>query len=522
MAAQAQNISSSSPLASVAAVFSSLLAVYYIIRYVRSPWRSLPPGPRGYPIIGSALDFLDKKRFFATCKSYGDIAYLNLAGQPTIILNTQKAAVELLDRRAAHFSGRPRLISAHELLGGGLLFAMEGYNARWKRVRRAVHEAFRPSAVGNYHAIEAKEAARLAIALTSDAAAAGRSGYSRHFVRYTASIVLAITYDRPVHTAEDEDMVVKVERMAQTFARAATPGTYLVDLFPWMLAIPDRFAKWKRDAIAWHVRTNQFLGDLIGDVKGRMVSANGEARPCLARTLVEEGDRFGLSDAEKSWAAGEMYAAGSETQAITLAWFTLAMIGHPDIQLRAQAELDTVVGRARAPRVGDREQLPYVSALVREVLRWRPAVPTGLPHLSEQDDWYMGYFIPKGTLCLVNLIACHSDPKIYGESPERFDPVRYLDEKGQLKPPPADTKDEGHVAYGFGRRICAGRHVANDALFVAMATILWAFNLRAEGTFDLDEYVADGVTITPTPFNPKFEPRFPEAIATLKDEIESS
>ncbi|KAI0027868.1 cytochrome P450 [Vararia minispora EC-137] len=503
---------------SVVIVLFSLLAVCLLIRYLKSPWRSLPPGPSGYPIIGNAVEVLDKKRFFAKCRSYG---------QPAVILNSQRSAADLLDRRAVHFSGRPRLISAHELLGGRMIFSTEGHNARWRRVRRAVQEAFRPSAAERYHALEAKEAARLAGALTADTPAALQGNHSRHFVHYVASTVLAITYDRAVRSAEDEAIVVEVEHIAKVFAGATMTGAYLVDLFPWMLFIPGRhvkimFAKWKRDAVAWHAHTSHFLGDLIGEVKGRMMKeANEEARPCLVRTLVEEGERFGLSDAEKSWAAGTMYIAGTETQAITLEWFTLAMIGHPGVQQRAQAELDAVIGRARPPRVGDRDRLPYLAALLREVLRWRPAVPRGLPHLSEQDDWYKGYFIPKGTVCIVNMLACHSDSEIYGEFPDRFDPGRYLDENGQLKPPPADTKDEGHIAYGFGRRICAGRHVANDTLFMAMATVLWACDVQAGGAFDLDGYIDNGSTISPKPFISKFKPRFAEAMTILKEEIES-
>ncbi|KAI0026891.1 cytochrome P450, partial [Vararia minispora EC-137] len=78
--------------------------------------------------------------------------------------------------------------------------------------------------------------------------------------------------------------------------------------------------------------------------------------------------------------------------------------------------------------------------------------PYGIPHVSEEDDWYEGMFIPKGTMCFVNMVACNTDTEIYGADAAHFNPARYLDEKGQLKPSPPDTKDEGHVSYGFGRR----------------------------------------------------------------------
>ncbi|KAI0026890.1 cytochrome P450 [Vararia minispora EC-137] len=523
LTAEPGDVSVSSPLASIIIALFSLLAVYLITRYLKSPWRYLPPGPIGYPIVGSALSLLDKKRFFSMCESYvfvGDIAYVNLAGQPTIVLSTQQVVADLLDRRAGNFSGRPRLIFSHELLAGGMTFTTEGHTPRWRRMRRAVNEAFRPSAVGRYHTIEADKAAQLALALADNPHDTVSGGYSHHYASYAASVVLAITYDLPILNTGKGGIIDTVERIARDLARASAPGTHLVDLFPRMLDIPDRYATWKLDAATWHRCTSEFLGGLVGEVKERM-EASGEARPCLAQTLVEEADRFGLSETEISWAAGVMYIAGSETQAITLEWFTLAMVGHLDVQRRAQAELDAVVGRARAPRVGDREQLPYVSVLVREVLRWRPPVPMGLPHKSEEDEWYRGFFIPKGTLCIINVPACHSDAEVYGEDAAEFNPARHLDEKGRLKPAPADTKDEGHISYGSGRRICVGRHVANDALFAAVATILWAFNLRAEGAFDMDGYVDRGITVSPIPFACKFEPRFAEALATLSEEVGS-
>ncbi|KAI0028825.1 cytochrome P450 [Vararia minispora EC-137] len=500
-------------------LFTSLLAAYLLARYLRSSWRHLPPGPTGYPLIGSVLSLFDKKRFFAACESYGDVVSVNIAGQLVVILNTQRAAADLLDRRAVNFSGRPRSIFFHELLCGGLIISTEGQTDRWKRMRRAVHEAFRPSAAGNYYAIEGEEAARLALALANNKEAATAGSFSPLFVHFAASIILAITYDRPVRNAEDAELVKTVKRMTLFLTKAAAPGSHLVDLFPWMLAIPDRFAKWKRDAFAWHERASQFWSGLIEEVKTRM--AEGQARPCLVRTLVEEEGRFGLSDAETMWAAGLMYLAGSETQAMTLEWFTLIMISHPDIQRRAQAELDAVIGRGRAPRVGDRDQLPYLSALVREALRWKSSAPIGLPHVSEEDDWYKGFFIPKGTICIANVYACHLDPEVYGEDAAYFNPARHLDENGQLKPAPADTKEEGHISYGFGRRICVARHVANDALFAAAAMMLWAFNLQAEGEVDIDGYIDKGLTICPKPFVCNFKPRFPEAMTILKEEINS-
>ena len=154
------------------------------------------------------------------------------------------------------------------------------------------------------------------------------------------------------------------------------------------------------------------------------------------------------------------------------------MIAQPDIQKRAQDELDTVVGRSRAPTSADAPNLPYIQAMVKESLRWRPPIPFDIPHATTEDDWYEGMFIPKGTLCLVNLWQCHHDPTSYGPDAASFNPERFLDEHGKLIPGPVETRDDGHSTYGFGKRACVGKHAANDSLFINIATVLWAARLE--------------------------------------------
>jgi cytochrome P450 len=161
-----------------------------------------------------------------------------------------------------------------------------------------------------------------------------------------------------------------------------------------------------------------------------------------------------------------------------MAWWTLAMLVYPETQSRAQAELDAVVGRSRLPTFADYTSLPYIRAMVKEVLRWRMAAPLGVPHRLTEDDWYEGMFIPKGTICIPNIWQMNRDPDVYGKNAMHFDPARYLDANGDIAPGPSDAKEEGHVTYGFGRRLCVGRYVANDMLFINIAILLWACKIE--------------------------------------------
>ncbi len=74
----------------------------------------------------------------------------------------------------------------------------------------------------------------------------------------------------------------------------------------------------------------------------------------------------------------------------------VAMFAYPETQARAHAELDTVVGRTRLPTFADYPHLPYIRAMVKELLRWRPVAPLAAAHRTMEDDWYEGMFIPKG------------------------------------------------------------------------------------------------------------------------------
>ena len=169
---------------------------------------------------------------------------------------------------------------------------------------------------------------------------------------------------------------------------------------------------------------------------------------------------------------------GTDAISSMMAFFVLAMLAYPETQARAYAELDAVVGRTRLPTFADGPNLPYIRAIVKELLRWRPAAPLPAPHRTIEDDWYEGLFIPKGTICIPNLWHMNRDPEIFGSNTEHFDPGRYLDAHGELAGGVSDLRKEGHFAYGFGSRNCVGRHAADNSLFINIAVLLWAMKIE--------------------------------------------
>lgn len=136
-------------------------------------------------------------------------------------------------------------------------------------------------------------------------------------------------------------------------------------------------------------------------------------------------------------------------------WFSVAWAAHGSSWVaKAQALLDSVVGN-RMPQFSDREQLVYIDAIVNETLRWRPVVVAGVPHATKTEDVYMGHRIPAGSIVLANHFAISRDEEAFGQHTDQFIPERWIAADGTLK-------DLPQTGFGFGRRICTGRHIARN------------------------------------------------------------
>ncbi|KAK1227287.1 hypothetical protein PQX77_009704 [Marasmius sp. AFHP31] len=123
------------------------------------------------------------------------------------------------------------------------------------------------------------------------------------------------------------------------------------------------------------------------------------------------------------------------------------MVLNPDVQVRAQAEIDDVIGSERLPDVQDRDNLPFVKAVIAETLRWSPILPLVVSHHALNDDTYNGWFIPAGTTIVPNIWAVLQDANVYGPNAKDFNPERFLKQDGKELPPNPEL-----FIFGFGRR----------------------------------------------------------------------
>ncbi|RDB17158.1 hypothetical protein Hypma_001986 [Hypsizygus marmoreus] len=454
------------------------LAVSVILGIAFTAWRGstsskgkLPPGPRGLPLLGSVLDLRNNSpwlTFTAWNKEYGPLVHVSIAGHNAVILGTHKVAADLLDRRSGIYSDRPRNIVVHELMNGKLAFASGSADEFWKKMRKASHEVLKTDVAKTYSPLQETESLILLSQLISSP-----SKYPYHVQRASGSLMRTVLYGLPPFSDSSDPVLTYLDSYIERLVSGIAPGAYWVEYFTWMEHLPRWMAKWRRDAEDSFKRDDKFFKEVFAECRERLIK--GDDTPSVAAKLIQEQSSSGLSDQEAAWLLATLYLAGTEASAGQILWFMLALCLYPDIQKRAFEEVDRVVGPDRLPTLQDYDNLPYIQACVKETMRWRPLAPAGIPHRLREDDVYEGYFIPKDTICIPNTWALNHDPAMYGLDAEEFRPERHLNTDGQLLPSVPDTKEEGHVTYGFGQRICVGRAVSNRSLFVEMASMVWCF-----------------------------------------------
>ncbi|THH28091.1 hypothetical protein EUX98_g6099 [Antrodiella citrinella] len=186
------------------------------------------------------------------------------------------------------------------------------------------------------------------------------------------------------------------------------------------------------------------------------------------------------------------------------------MVIHPGVYLKAQQEMDRVVGSTRLPESEDREDLPYLNAVIKETYRWHVAVPLGVPHATSEDDEFKGCRIPGGTMVIANLWGMSQDEEVYPD-PEAFLPERFM-----VAPGETEHMDPKTFVFGFGRRLCPGREFADSCIFLVLASIIATMDIfkpkdGAGRDITPKPVFTDGFTSRPQDFECSLVPRSRQA-----------
>ncbi|KDQ21382.1 hypothetical protein BOTBODRAFT_168660 [Botryobasidium botryosum FD-172 SS1] len=371
----------------------------------------LPPGPKPEIIIGNAREIPAHSSWLQYTdwrETFGDIIHLEALGTHIIVLNSYKAARELLDLRVA-YADRPVRIMDCELMGMGRTAFLSPYSEAWKSYSK--HPGPFTTICDCAFCLEA-----LILWL--------RINYlSFNLAGFTGKSLLMFAYGIAVNSVQDE-LIATVENLNDGSIRLAHPGAAFVDLVPILKHVPSWFpgAGFKRTAKAFKAELDDAVQRPFDHVKAEL--AAGTAVPSFTSNCLQDGS---YSDYYTIWSAGSMYFAGTDTTLAALKTFFLAMALYPDVQKRAQVEVDRVTKSSALPTLEDRDSMPYIACLLKELQRWIPVAPMNLPHRLMESDYYEGtlsngppsYFLPEGSIVLANVWAITQDEANYKDQ-KRF------------------------------------------------------------------------------------------------------
>ncbi|GJE97075.1 cytochrome P450 [Phanerochaete sordida] len=495
----------------------AILLAFVVIQVVqrrRTRRLSLPPGPPADPLIGH-LRLMPNTNdaaevFHGWAQTHGDVMSLDILGKRLIILSSQEAATDLLERRGSNYADRPSF-PMYERIGWKDALVFLPYGPYFKRQRKMIQSPFEKDKVAVYAHIQEQEACVMLYNFLNEP-----GKMDRHVHRYTTAMIMEIAYGHRI-LSEDDEYLRMAEEIIDILSATARPS--LLDVSP----IFDKLPSWFPGA--WFIKyieetkpiVRQHVQNPISDVQRQL--AAGTAKSSFVSHQLEDLSREGQLSAESRYDLGMVahmiFGGGSETSYHTIVIFLACMLMNPEVQRKGQEEIDKITEGGRLPDFTDRDALPYVDCIVKETMRWHPVFPSGLPHRAVDDDEYRGMRIPKGAFIIANARSITWDPRHFHD-PQSFKPERFLP-----KPEGAGEIFPQGAVFGWGRRICPGRYLALDMVWIAVARILAVFDIQEtrDGAGNIIKpNIEFGTALTsyPKPFPCDLRPRSKKAADLIK------
>ncbi|KIM93630.1 hypothetical protein OIDMADRAFT_137246 [Oidiodendron maius Zn] len=402
----------------------------------------------GWPIIGNMLDVPYPAGMWGVdmAKKYGEMFTLNIGGRRLVYLNSSRVVTELLEKRAAIYSSRPYRPMMSEIMSGGARIVLMGYTDKWRNQRKIMHSI-----------LNGKQS-------------------EKKFDDELLNFILGYTGTLGEYQ----------------FNPLKSPA----DVFTWLSRLPKPLQWWRpfgEKFCETHVAMFQKEYNILLDKMNK-----GIAKPCFAVDVLHGAAKkeFEISDVEKIYTWTSLIEAGSDTTRVAVLQMIAGAACYPGWARKARDLIDEVCGQnaERLPNLADRSRLPYISAVVKETLRWRPFLQSGVPHTLTQDDEYEGYKFPAGTEFSWNAYSIALNDKEYSD-PLRFEPERFMND--DLKLP----------AKGHCRRICVGLNVGANNIWIAAACILYCFDIEQDPEHPIDQFNTLWEEPTKPPFKVRFTPR---------------
>ncbi|KAK3121910.1 hypothetical protein QOZ80_8BG0662700 [Eleusine coracana subsp. coracana] len=408
-----------------ATLVASLLCYLNSTRRHRS--RRRPPGPTPLPLIGNLLDLRDGNLHHALARLarvHGPVMRLELGLTTAVVVSTRGAAREAFTRHDRRLGARAVPDTARALgFSDRSTIWLPASDPRWKTTRGVV----------TAHVFSSRSLENLTV-------------------------------------ASAQGLREVIEELVECVAKPNVS-----DLFPFLR--PLDLQGWRRWAAVRFEKVFRILDDIIDHRLAETTDASSEGtRGDFLDALIDLLNQGKISRDSLTTVLFDVFAAGSDTMALTVAWAMAELLRNPSTMAAARAEIEDALGGKETIQETDATSLPYLQAVVKEAMRLHPVAPLMLPYQATEDGVEIGgYAVPRGCTVIFNSWAIMRDPAAW-ERPDEFVPERwFLD--GAVKMD-FRGKEFEFVPFGSGRRLCPGLPLAERLVPFILASLLHAFEWK--------------------------------------------
>ncbi|KAK9674305.1 hypothetical protein RND81_12G224700 [Saponaria officinalis] len=470
------------PLVSVFVAILLLTLTYTVskARSNRSRLR-LPPSLPGWPVVGNLFQVANSgKAFFEYVREllpvYGPIFTMKMGSRTLIIVSSAELAHEALIAKGQLFATRPTETPTRNIFSCDKFTVNAAYHGPvWRSLRRnMVQNALSSTRLKNFKDVRDVAMDRLVERLKNEAENEDGVVWVLKHARFAVfCILLSMCFGVEL----SEDTIEKIDHMMKLVLMTVDPR--IDDFLP---ILSPFFYKKRRQALDVRRKQIEMLRPLI-EKRRAILQAGVESNPKSAPfsyldTLFDlevEGRKTGPSESEIVSLCSEFLNGGTDTTAAAIEWAMARFIENPSIQTRLYDEIRSTVG-SRTVQEKDLDNMAYLQAFVKELLRKHPPTYFSLTHAVIEPAKLAGYDIPVGCNVEFFLPGISEDPKLW-TAPEKFDPERFL--SGGEEVDMTGVKGVKMMPFGAGRRICPGLSMATIHVHLMVARLVQEFEWSA-------------------------------------------
>ncbi|CAI0422392.1 unnamed protein product [Linum tenue] len=455
------------------------LSIYYLLTSGRRGGRKLPPVPPGaLPIVGHMrlLKHPVHRAFQALARDHGPIFSLRLGSQRAVVVSSAALAEECFTKNDIVFGNRPHFILGKHLEYDNTTVTMSPYGEHWRNLRRiGAVEIFSTARVNSFTSIRREEVHRIVARLMTG----GRqrveltSAFNDLAFNNMTRMVAGKRYYGGGASESDAEVAKEFTKIMKEVAElgGATNAVDFVPLMRWLDR--GRFEKTVKELAG---NMDRFFQGLIEEHKSKEEKLESTSTMIDRLIALQENDPESYDDQLIKGLA-----------LVTLEWIMSNLLNHPDVLAKARDEIENQIGSDRLIEETDLPNLPYLHNIISETQRLYPPTPMLVPRISTDDCVVGGYHVPRDTILIVNAFAIHRDPSLWDDPttfrPERFDEISGAKEGGRF------------LAFGMGRRSCAGQGVALRVVGLTLGTLIQCFDWERVGEGEVDMAEAKGITM---------------------------